>query len=217
MMAFIVFFSPLYPGQNARTPRAKRPDTPGKTPDDIRIYTTSKLEGGASPESVETDSPPAVAFPCGIQNKEELENREKLANKTKTRKRIPPGFVCPPLEEVKRYFAEAKLTIDPVEFFEYYTQTVVSAGQKPWTDKNGKAIKNWKLKAQTWQRFQGGKKLEDDLPAYAKKPAVKLPFGEHECNLKIIRYRELPEGGERAKLRQEIKVYFRALGEEWDE
>jgi hypothetical protein len=49
----------------------------------------------------------------------------------------------------------------PEDFFEYYTETVVAAGQKPWTDKNGKEVKNWKLKAQTWQKFQGGNTREN--------------------------------------------------------
>ena len=233
--------SPSTPDKMSGVPRTKCPDTPDKMSDDIKAilkldiketpaFSDEKadpLEGGCrgeeSPQFSDENFPSAGAVPHEEFNKQKLAEDEKLDSSESKRKRTPPGSVAPPLAEVKRYFAEAKLTIDPVEFFEYYTQTVVSAGQRPWTDKNGKAIKNWKLKAQTWQRFQGGGKGNDsddmpDMPTYEKVVYKKLPFSEHEAMCKMALFERLPENEEKAKLRAELKTYFAALGgEEWNE
>ena len=56
-------------------------------------------------------------------------------------------FVPPTLEEVSTYCQEKNLTVSPKRFFDYY-----DAGE--WKDGNGKPVKNWKQKLQTWQAHE---------------------------------------------------------------
>ena len=63
----------------------------------------------------------------------------------------------PDLQEVEAYFKSAGLDVSASDFYAYFTDTVVKSGQKPWTDSSGRKVKNWRLKAQTWNRFNAGK------------------------------------------------------------
>lgn len=53
------------------------------------------------------------------------------------------GFVAPTLKEVEKYAKEKDYNVDVDKFYDYYTVA-------EWHDKNGKPIKNWKLKLLLW-------------------------------------------------------------------
>lgn len=55
------------------------------------------------------------------------------------------SFVPPTKEEVASYVASKGYNVDVDKFYEYYSVA-------EWHDKNGKAIKNWKLKLLVWKQ-----------------------------------------------------------------
>lgn len=63
----------------------------------------------------------------------------------KSRKRSV--FVPPTLEEVANYCKEKKLSVNPKEFYDYFTEG-------SWKDSEGKPVKNWKQKLLTWNNHQ---------------------------------------------------------------
>ena len=56
-------------------------------------------------------------------------------------------FTPPTLEEVKEYAHQMGDKVDPVKFFEYYTEG-------NWVDAKGQSVKNWKQKMITWESRQ---------------------------------------------------------------
>ena len=56
-------------------------------------------------------------------------------------------FTPPTLEEVKEYAYQRGDKVDPVKFFEYYTEG-------NWVDAKGQSVKNWKQKMITWESRQ---------------------------------------------------------------
>lgn len=63
------------------------------------------------------------------------------------KKRKTKIFEPPTLEEVAAYCMERKNTVNPKDFYDYY-----SVGN--WVDSNGNKIKNWKQKLLTWENRQ---------------------------------------------------------------
>ncbi len=70
-------------------------------------------------------------------------NKDKELDKDKNKD--DKLFVPPTLDEVTAYIKENNLNVTPGTFFECYSGS-------QWIDKNGKTVKNWKLKAQTWSK-----------------------------------------------------------------
>jgi hypothetical protein len=62
-------------------------------------------------------------------------------------------FVPPTLEEVRAYILEKRLNVDAQKFIDYY-----DAGD--WHDAKGKAVKNWKQRCLTWDRYDKQGKTE---------------------------------------------------------
>ena len=54
-------------------------------------------------------------------------------------------FVPPAKQEVADYVASKGYNVDVDRFYEYYSVS-------DWRDRNGKAVKNWKLKLLVWNR-----------------------------------------------------------------
>jgi len=73
------------------------------------------------------------------ENRIEENRKEKKRVEQKTVKRFAP----PTLEEVKAYVAERGLPVDPVKFFDYFTEG-------NWIDSKGNPVRNWKQKLLTW-------------------------------------------------------------------
>ena len=77
--------------------------------------------------------------------------------RVRERKKKAVAFSPPTLEEVREYVQEKGLDIDPQRFIDYY-----EAGD--WHDRYGKPVKNWKQRAQSWNR-SNGKQAADSSPA----------------------------------------------------
>ena len=74
-----------------------------------------------------------------LPRQEEKEEEKEKEDKKREVKRFAP----PPLEEVKAYVAERGLPVDPVKFFDYFTEG-------NWIDSKGNPVRNWKQKLLTW-------------------------------------------------------------------
>lgn len=73
-------------------------------------------------------------------------------NLTKNNKLSNDNLIAPPTQkEIIDYVKDKGYSVDPVIFYEYY------AGND-WKDKNGKPVKNWKLKLLNWQKHEPPKK-----------------------------------------------------------
>ena len=167
---------------------------PGKTRKDpvkyklIKLYVEDENTGEIPQENVEvlqekcSENVEVLQEKCSENAKPTIIYKNINLNKTKTssaraREEEPPpkkpAFVPPTLEEVKAYCQEKGLTVDPQQFFDYFT-----AGD--WHDSENKPVKRWKQKILTWQKFQNEKGLQphnqataDDEPlAFASLRAV---------------------------------------------
>lgn len=67
--------------------------------------------------------------------------------------KVKVEFVPPTKQEVADYVASKGYNVDVDRFYEYYSVA-------EWRDKNGKVVKNWKLKLIVWKR--------DDKPVSRK-------------------------------------------------
>lgn len=88
----------------------------------------------------------------------QLEPQVRIGKESKGKDSIGEGkskFAPPTLDEVKAYCEERKSPVDPVQFWNYFTEG-------NWTDAKGNRVRNWKQKLLTWERFQG------DRPAQKK-------------------------------------------------
>lgn len=83
---------------------------------------------------------------------EESENEPQIEKPKRKYQRKP--FVPPTIDDVKKYAQEAGLDVDPKSFYDYFT--VPNDAGQTWIDSEGKPVRNWKQKMQTWNRMGGG-------------------------------------------------------------
>ena len=100
-------------------------------------------------KDIEIDIKPPFIPP--IQG-EESENEPQIEKPKRKYQRKP--FVPPTLDDVKKYAQEAGLDVDPKSFYDYFT--VPNDAGQTWIDSEGKPVRNWKQKMQTWNRMGGG-------------------------------------------------------------
>lgn len=98
---------------------------------------------------IEIDNNPLCIPPLQGEESEKEPQIEKPKRKY-TRK----PFVPPTLSDIVNYAREANLNVDPQAFYDYFTAPN-DAGQT-WIDSEGKPVRNWKQKMQTWNRMGGG-------------------------------------------------------------
>jgi hypothetical protein len=80
---------------------------------------------------------------------------EKEEEKEDKKKREVKRFAPPTLDEVRAYVTEKGLSVDPVKFFDYFTEG-------NWIDSKGNPVRNWKQKILTWAN-------KEPAPAQPKK------------------------------------------------
>ena len=87
---------------------------------------------------------PQVAASCGLNPIQSESNPNPNPKSARTQ------FVPPTLDEVRDYCAERSSPVDPVQFFEYFSEG-------NWKDSKGNPVRNWKQKLITWEKFQNEK------------------------------------------------------------
>ena len=83
---------------------------------------------------------------------EESENEPQIVKPK--RKYTKKQFVPPTLGEIQEYISTMNLNVDPQAFYDYFTAP--DSEGRTWIDSEGKPVRNWKQKIQTWNRMGGG-------------------------------------------------------------
>lgn len=58
-------------------------------------------------------------------------------------------FVPPTLDEIRAYCRQRNSSVDPVQFYDYFT----ADPSRAWIDAKGQPVLNWKQKIVTWEKF----------------------------------------------------------------
>jgi hypothetical protein len=82
---------------------------------------------------------------------EESENEPQIVKPK--RKYTRKQFVPPTLGEIQEYISTMNLNVDPQAFYDYFTAP--DSEGRTWIDSEGKPVRNWKQKIQTWSRKGG--------------------------------------------------------------
>lgn len=99
-------------------------------------------------KDIEIDNIPPFIPP--IQG-EESENEPQIVKPK--RKYTRKQFVPPTLGEIQEYISTMNLNVDPQAFYDYFTAP--DSEGRTWIDSEGKPVRNWKQKIQTWSRKSG--------------------------------------------------------------
>lgn len=99
-------------------------------------------------KDIEIDIKPPFIPP--IQG-EESENEPQIVKPK--RKYTRKQFVPPTLGEIQEYISTMNLNVDPQAFYDYFTAP--DSEGRTWIDSEGKPVRNWKQKIQTWSRKGG--------------------------------------------------------------
>ena len=97
----------------------------------------------------------ANARPVTKRNDSLPRQEKKEEEKEDKKKRDFKRFAPPTLDEVQAYVTEKGLSVDPVKFFDYFTEG-------NWIDSKGNPVRNWKQKILTWDN-------KEPAPAQPKK------------------------------------------------
>ena len=88
-----------------------------------------------------------------IQSESNTESESESNTNTKARARKSPkkseAFVPPTLDEVRAYCRQRNSSVDPVQFYDYFT----ADPSRAWIDAKGQPVLNWKQKIVTWEKF----------------------------------------------------------------
>lgn len=82
---------------------------------------------------------------------EESENEPQIEKPKRKYQR--KQFVPPTLGEIQEYISTMDLNVDPQAFYNYFTAP--DSEGRTWIDSEGKPVRNWKQKIQTWSRKGG--------------------------------------------------------------
>lgn len=109
---------------------------------------TKQLEAELSkPKQTEAEEskPKQDEAEASIKRKRKIKEEEKedIKENQVREKRFTP----PTLEEVRAYCQERHSPVDPVQFFNYFTEG-------NWTDSKGNKVRNWKQKLLTWEQYR---------------------------------------------------------------
>lgn len=83
------------------------------------------------------------SYTNATDNDNDNETDIDLKEKKKNNKKKSVGFTPPTLSEIQAYVDAKNYNVDVEKFLDYYTTS-------NWKDRNGKQVKNWKLKLIVW-------------------------------------------------------------------
>lgn len=79
-------------------------------------------------------------------------------------------FIPPTLEEIKEYAKQKNMTLNPEEFYNYFTEG-------NWIDSKGNKVKNWKQKMLTWNNYKQ-KQDKKDFQNYEQRNENTIDFNK---------------------------------------
>lgn len=91
------------------------------------------------------------------KDKSKSKTKEETKSKENTPPKSPQGdvskrFTPPTLEEVTAYCQERGSTVNPKQFYDYFSEG-------GWVDSKGQKVRNWKQKILTWEKYQPKKQV----------------------------------------------------------
>lgn len=164
-MAQMVFIMarPQIDANNDRRENGKKGGRPPKAEKETIGFTKEETIGFDKKETIGFEKEKTIGFenqkPLVLKNDENKKPKEKekdnnkdkekeKENKEKEKKRNSI-FAQPTLEEVKAYCKERNSNVDPVQFYNYFSEG-------DWVDSKGQKVRNWKQKLLTWEKFNAG-------------------------------------------------------------
>lgn len=91
-----------------------------------------------------------------LQSQSQYQSQYQLQSQSQSEtiqdKKKSKRFVPPTLEEIREYCEQRHSTVDPVQFYEYFT----ADPDRQWVDSKGNKVANWKQKVVTWEKFNLG-------------------------------------------------------------
>ena len=106
-------------------------------------------------ESGEGKEPKEKLSPLNPLVKEKQEKQEGKGEREFPLSQVPPHaqkprkFIPPTLDEVRAYCRQRNSSVDPVQFYDYFT----ADPSRAWIDAKGQPVLNWKSKIVTWEKF----------------------------------------------------------------
>lgn len=97
-------------------------------------------------KDIEIDIKPPFIPP--IQGEERKNEPQIVKPKRKYQRK---QFVPPTLAEIQEYISTMNLNVDPQAFYDYFTAP--DSEGRTWIDSEGKPVRNWKQKIQTWNKM----------------------------------------------------------------
>ena len=97
-------------------------------------------------KDIEIDIKPPFIPP--IQGEERKNEPQIVKPKRKYQRK---QFVPPTLVEIQEYISTMNLNVDPQAFYDYFTAP--DSEGRTWIDSEGKPVRNWKQKIQTWNKM----------------------------------------------------------------
>lgn len=124
-----------------------RLDTTGN--DSLRLVEREKEESGEGKEPKEKLSPLNPLVKEKQEKQEGKGERETPLSQVPPHAKKPRKFIPPTLDEVRAYCRQRNSSVDPVQFYDYFT----ADPSRAWIDAKGQPVQNWKQKIVTWEKF----------------------------------------------------------------
>lgn len=106
---------------------------------------TNGKKGGRPPKKPMVSDSENLWFPKTESTETETESESYTEARGADKPPKHPRFIPPTVEEVQKYCQERHSSVDPEQFFDFYTAN-------GWRQGAGKPIKDWKACVRTWER-----------------------------------------------------------------
>lgn len=114
-----------------------------------------------------------------ITNKQQTNNKQITTNKNDNNDNNDKNiykkkFIPPTLEEIKEYAKQKNMTLNPEQFYNYFTEG-------NWIDSKGNKVKSWKQKMLTWNNYKQ-KETKKTFQNYEQRNANIIEFDKLFAN-----------------------------------